>query len=255
VKFCRERATFLIWLRRLHCNFDGQPDRSCNLFNAGNILLTAKLFLYAGSTVFLLLISQLYSDFRFISFFALIPLLVKASKCKMVEAVLLGVLFGIVYFTIYSLHITDHNLIHIIIKIVFGILLSTCFTCSVFLIREKFGLNPVMISILWVAFEFILIKLGFINSLLGGENITQGYFYGISIIFGFLIISLIIVFFNILIIFAFNFVLCWAKSRQAEMPCSGRIWNLYTNVGFFANNYYLKPDSRGPPLIIYKSKC
>ena len=254
MKYCRERETFLQWLTRLHYNFDGQPDRSCNLFNADNILLMAKLFLYAGSTVFLLLISQLYSDFRFLSFFALMPLLVKAFKCKMVEAVLLGVLFGFIYFTIYSLQITDHNLIHIIIKIVFGILLSTCFTCSVFLIREKFGLNPVIISIFWIVFEFILIKLGFINSILGGENITQGYFYGVSVFFGFLIISLIIVFLNILIIFAFDFILCWAKSRQAEMPSSGRIWNLYTNVGFFADNYFLNPDTRGPPLIIYQSK-
>ncbi|MFH2049027.1 MAG: hypothetical protein ABIJ12_06245 [bacterium] len=255
MKFCRERETFLRWLRRLHYNFDGQPERSCNLFNADNILLTAKLFLYAGSTVLLLLISQLYSDFRFLSFFALIPLLVKVFKCKMFEAVLLGILFGFIYFTINSLQITDHNLIHIIIMIVFGILLSICFTCSVFLTREKFGLNPFMISILWIVFEFILIKLGFINSLLGEENITQGYFYGISVFFGFLIISLIIVFLNILIIFAIDIVLCWAKSRRAEMPSSGRIWNLYTNVGFFADNYYLKPDSRGPPVIIYKSNC
>lgn len=246
-----ERVTFLSWVRGLHYTIDGQPDRSCKLFKERNLLLAAKLFLYAGSTVFLLLLSQLYPDFRLLSFIALIPLLGKALKCKMVEAVLLGALFGFIYFTINSLHITDHNIIYIIIKIVLGILLSTCFTWSVYFIRKKFGLNPVMISILWVAFEFLLIKLGLIDSLLGGENITRGYFYGISVFFGFLIISLIIVFFNILIIFAFDFVLCWAKNRQAEMPDSGRIWNLYTNVGFFANKYFLKPDSRGPPVIIY----
>jgi len=220
----------------------------CKLFNTGNILSVVNTFIYAGSTALLLLMSQLYSAFWFFSFVALIPLFIKACKSKKEEAILLGALFGLIYFTIHSLQIIDGNLFIIIIRVAFGTVLSTGFVYAVLLIRNNLGLITILISTLWVAFELILIKLGLINSLLGGEILSQKCFYGISALFGFLIISLIIVTFNALLIIAVHKIIYLAKSRQAEMPVSGRTWNLYTEVGIFAGKFYLNPDSRGPPV-------
>ena len=248
MSYCRELAAILGGLNGISIRPVGLVRSFCKIFSTGKILFVVNTFIYAGSTALLLLMSQLYSAFWFFSFVALIPLLIKAFKSKKEEAILLGALFGLIYFTIHSLQIIDGNLFIILIKIIFGTILSTGFVYTVCLIKNNFRLNIILISILWVAFELILIKLGFIDSLLGGEILSQKYFYGISTLFGFLIISLIIVTFNALLIITVHKIIYLAKSQQAEMSVSGRIWNLYTEVGVFAGKYYLNPDSRGPPV-------
>jgi len=243
-----ERVTFLSWLKGYDHNISELTKRYFKIMNFENILFAVNTFIYAGLSALLLLLSNLYSTLWFLSFFALIPLLIRGFRSNKAESILLGTLFGLIYFTINSLQLIDGHLIAIFTKILIGTLLSAGFVYSIYFIKKNFGLNPVFISILWIAFEFVLIKLGFINDLLGGEVLSQRYFYGISTLFGFLIISLIIVIINALLIIAVNRFMCWAKSRQAQMPVGERTWNLYTKVGFFADNFYLSPDNRGPPI-------
>jgi hypothetical protein len=63
----------------------------------------AENFLYAGSSAFFLLVANLFPNYWYLSFFALIPFIWRIIRLDALGALQLGLLFGFSFFSIYKL--------------------------------------------------------------------------------------------------------------------------------------------------------
>jgi len=207
----------------------------------------AESFIFAGASAFLLLIAKLSPEYWYLSLFALIPFLARAYRANAREALRLGFLLGFTFFLISGLNTLPADPFLSIARIFAGAALFAAFGGAVGWTRQRWGFNPTIVALLWVAFELSLTKLGFVSSLLGEAGFSAPFFHGLAALFGFLIISFLIVLCNSLIITAIDKAISLAKARTIKVPVGKRRWDLNSAAGLFAQKFYLVPEGRGPP--------
>lgn len=210
-------------------------------------LLWAETFIFAGASASLLLIARLFPDCWYLSLVALVPFLARVYRASAKEALRLGFLLGFTFFLVLGLNALPLSPFWSVAKILAGAALFAAFGGAVGWTRQRWGFNPAIVALLWVAFESGLIKLGFVGSVLGEAEFSGPFFHGLTALFGFLIISFLVVLCNSLIVAAIDKAISLAKARRFEVSVGERAWDLYFTTGLFAQKSYLVPEGRGPP--------
>jgi apolipoprotein N-acyltransferase len=212
----------------------------------------AESFIFAGTSALLLLIANLFPDYWYFSFFALTPFLYRIIKASPSESLRLGILFGLSFFAVSEFgSIGFVGAIHEspLLKSIFGTGLFALFGWIVGWARKRWGFNPSIVALLWVGLEIGLVKLGFVEGLLGKAELSHPFFSGLVALFGFLTVSAIIVLFNSLLVLLFIKTLEVTRPRGKVVQEEEKIWNLLSTPGFFPQKVYLVPEGRAPPCI------
>lgn len=247
--------------------------------------LLAENFLYAGSSAFLLLVANLFPHYWYLSFFALTPFLWRIIRLDAAGVLQLGLLFGFSFFSIWKVQDFFAAPVLTAVTVAFGTVLFALFAWAVARAKERFGFNPLFIALLWVLFELGLLKLSLISGGIGAGSFIPsevegqthpflagetsylhpstslrlhsgpsalGVFDGLSILFGFLAVSFVIVLVNSLLVFAIEKTVSLAKARGQGAWENESVWDLTPIPGLFAQKVYLIPSVRSPPALLRK---
>ncbi len=210
----------------------------------------AQNFLFAGTSAFLLLVANFFPHYWYFSFFALISFLYRIIRLNALGALQLGFLFGFSYFSIYKISDFFNAPVLTILTAALGTVLFALFGWAVARAKEKFGFNPLFVSLLWVLFELGLIQFGmrpFLNESEGASTILSNFFHGLSVLFGFLAVSFVIVLVNSLLVFAIEKAVSLAKARGQGVWEYESVWDLAPIPGLFAQKVYRNHAARSPP--------
>ena len=235
-----------------------------NGFSSKPLLVTwAESFVFAGSSVLLLLVVNLFPQYWYVSFFALTPFLYRIIKASPGESLRLGFLFGICFF---GVSIIDSQLgypFSSFLKLLAGTGLFALFGWIVGWARQRWGFNPAFVALLWVALEIGLVKLGIVGDsaslttlslskggLLGEAELSHPFFGGLFALFGFLSVSAIVVLLNSLLVLLVLKTLALKIPRGKTVQEDERRTDLFSAPWFFTQRVYLVPEGRAPPYII-----
>ena len=216
----------------------------------GGALVSARgeNFLFAGSSAFLLLVANLFPHYWSLSFFALTPFLWRLIRVDALGALQLGFLFGFSFFSIYKLPGFLTAPVLTLLTVALGSVLFAIFAWAVARAKEKLGFNPVFVALLWVLFELALLKILITTA---GENLQvhpTGFFHGLSVLFGFLAVTFLIVLVNSILVFAIEKIVSLAKARGAgslgKIKCMGPC----SHTRAFHQKVYLVLSGRSPPI-------
>lgn len=226
-----------------------------NDYSSGSIPLSklfygvAEDFLYSGTSALFLLVANLFPGYWYFSFIALFPFLWKVNQASAKEAFRLGFLLGLTFFTFWSLDTYSSFTISTILNILGGTFLFALWGWSVGLIKQYFGFNPVIISGLWVFFELALIRLGYNSGLLTHSTPSTPFFLRLAALFGFGIISFIVVLFNSVLVKAIEYAAKTFKGQTLEFSITELTWDLAKTCHLFSQRFFFVPQLRGPPII------
>jgi apolipoprotein N-acyltransferase len=209
----------------------------------------AESFIFVGTSALLLLIANLFPDYWYFSFFALTPFLYRIIKASASESLRLGLLFGLSFFTISVINSPIVSPLRPLLTLFCGTGLFGLFGWVVGWARKRWGFNPSIVALLWVGLEIGLVKLGFVEGLLGKAELSHPFLSGLVTLFGFLTVSAIIVLFNSLLVLLFVKTLEVTKPRGKVVQKEEKIWNLLSTPGLFTQKVYLVPEGRAPPLV------
>jgi hypothetical protein len=204
-------------------------------------------FLFAGMSALLLLLASLFSEYSFLSLIALTPFLFRISKADVSESMRLGFLLGLAFLAVTLADSLVTDPLSAMLKLLYGTALFTLFAWTLWKARTAFGFNPIITALIWAGFELAAVKLGLVRGLLGSADFSIQHLSGLVVLFGFIIVSFIIVLLNSLLLIAVEKAVSLARARGTASCESGRIWDLYFSPGLFVQKYYLVPDVRGPP--------
>ena len=210
----------------------------------------ADNFLFAGSSALLLLVANLFPNYWYLSFFALVPFLYRIIRLDALGALQLGLFFGFSFFFVYKLPDLFVAPLLTVLIIALGAALFALFGWAVARAKEHFGFNPLFVALLWVLFELGLIKIT-------GANLPvhpSGLFHGLSVLFGFLAVSFVIVLVNSLLVFAIEKTVSLAKARGQGVWENESVWDLASIPGLFAQRVYLIFLTRAPPNYFFRAK-
>jgi hypothetical protein len=208
----------------------------------------AEDFLYTGTSALLLLVANLFPGYWYFSFIALFPFLWRINKASTSEAFRLGLLLGLTFFTFWSLDAFFVAPVSTTLKIIGGTLLFALWGWAVGFAKQFFGFNPIIVSCLWVFFELGLIKLGYTSGLLTHSTPSTPFFLRLATLFGFGIISFIIVLLNSFLIKAIEYVAKVFKAQITGFSESERTWDFVEKNKLFSQKFFLIPQLRGPPV-------
>ncbi len=200
----------------------------------------AESFIFAGSSALLLLLSNLFPQYWYFPFFALVPFLFRIINATPTESLRLGILLGISFFTVSVTDSLPVSPIPSILKFLLGTGLFTLFGCTVGWARKHWGFYPSIVAVLWVGLEVGLMKLGFSGGLFERIETSNPFFHGLITLLGFLAVSAIIVLLNSLLVLAIIKTLELAKSRGNINQEEGICKFLYA-LNFFTEKFYIVP--------------
>ena len=215
-----------------------------------SILTTwAKSFIFAGSSALLLLLANFFPHYWYLSFFALVPFLFRIIKATPNESLRLGFLFGISFFAVSVTDSLPISPIPTLLKLLLGTGLFALFGWTVGWARKRWGFYPSIVAVLWVGLEIGLTKLGFIGGVLGKAELSNPFLHGLAGLFGFIIVSAIIVLLNSLLILAIVKTLELTRPRSKTTQEASRKWDIILTLSLFSEKVYLVPDGRAPPML------
>ena len=211
--------------------------------------VVAEDFLYSGTSALFLLVANLFPGYWYFSCIALFPFLWKVNRASAREAFRLGFLLGLTFFTFWSLDTFSLAPVSTILKILGGTFLFALWGWAVGLVKQYLGFNPIIVSGLWVFFELALIKLGYTSGLLTHSTFSTPFILRLATLFGFGIISFIIVLLNSLLVKAFEYAAKALKALTIEFSISELTWDLAKTCHLFSQRFFFVPQLRAPPLI------
>ena len=210
----------------------------------------AESFIFAGSSALLLLVANLFPQYWYFSFFALIPFLYKIIKASPSESLRLGLLFG---FSFFSATLTDSFVISplpSVLKLISGTALFTLFGWTVGWARQKWGFNPSIVALLWMGLEIGLIKFGFVGGLFGEAEFSHPFLHGMVGLLGFLVVSALIVLLNSLLVLAIVETIELTRPKRTTVQEEEKKWDFFFTRNLFTEKVYVVPEGRAPPLSI-----
>lgn len=213
----------------------------------GTASANAVSFLYAGSSALLLLVANLFPAYWYLSFVALAPFLYKSSRSDQAEGLRLGFFLGLTFLTVSVIDAIPVAPLAALLKILLGTGLFTLFGWTVGFARRRFGFNPFIVALLWVAFEWGLVRLGFSNGLFSEAKFTPSFLHSIATVFGFLIVALIVVLVNSLLVAALEVAVSFARARGQVSTEGKNNWDLILSPGLVVQRLLLVAEGRGPP--------
>ncbi|MGB2769148.1 MAG: hypothetical protein WBC88_05420 [Candidatus Zixiibacteriota bacterium] len=208
----------------------------------------AEDFLYSGASALLLLIANLFPGYWYLSFIALFPFLWKISKACPREALRLGFLLGFIFFTISNLDALLAAPASAVLKILGGTLLFALWGWAVGKAKQLCGFNPIIVSTLWVFFELGLIKLGYTSGFVTHSVPSAPFLLRLLTLFGFAVISSVIVLLNSLLVKAVEYAVKVFKANRSEFRSTQRSLYFTGSVYLRPQKFFLIPHLRAPPM-------
>ena len=228
---------------RFHCRTTGLNNTDWISRIAGG----AEDFIYAGISAVLLLLINLSDAYWFLCFVALMPLIIRLSRASVVSSIRTGLLFGISYLLTLSINSLFIDLWPTILGICLGCVLISGLTGIVGWIRQRYGFNPVLTAVILVIIELGLIQIGLVESLLGEVHLSLPIFGAVSTLFGFVIVSFIIVLTNSLLLAAITKIVGYVNKDDRKYPENVNARWFSIDKSGYSEVLNLVPDSRGPP--------
>ena len=208
----------------------------------------AEDFIYTGTSALFLLVANLFPGYWYFSFIALFPFLWRVSKASPKQAFRLGFLLGLTFFTFWSLDALLVTPASAILKIIGGTLLFALWGWAVGFAKQVFGFNPIIVAALWVFFELGLIKLGYTSGLLTHSTPSTPFFLRLVTLFGFGVISFIVVLLNSLLVKVIEHAVKIFKATGIEFTAKEIFWCFVENHRVSPQRFFLIPQLRGPPI-------
>jgi len=258
-RYFRSEEKLLGWLRRSIIKMGTSSDRcskqspdskkitESNNHNSSLLATWAESFIFAGSSALLLLLTSLFPAYWYFSFFALVPFLYRIIKATPTESLRLGSLFGISFFAVSVIDSLPTSPLHSVFKILMGTGLFAVFGWAVGWARKHWGFYPSIVAMLWVGLEITLMKLGFTGGLLVQDEFSNPFLHGLVGLFGFLIVSVIIVILNSLLVLAIVKTLVATRSKADIVKEVKRKWQFSFICYFAVKKIYTVPEGRAPP--------
>lgn len=209
----------------------------------------AESFLYAGMSALLLLLTAQFHQYWFLSLVALTPFLYKITRSSLSESVRLGFLLGLTFLTVCLSNQLLADFWPTLLKLLCGVFLFILFSWALCRARMSFGFNPIITALIWVGFELAVIRLGFARGLFGEAELSNPHLNSLMLLFGFVIVSFIIVLLNSLIVLTVEKIISLGKARETTSCDDTRIRDPYSSPALFTQRCYLVPEVRGPPSI------
>lgn len=207
----------------------------------------AEDFLFGGSSALLLLFINLFNSYWFLCFVALLPLIVRLSRASMSSAIRTGILFGVCYLVTVSLNSIPAAPSLTFLKILTGLILILILSWLTVWIRERYGFNPVFLALFWAFLDYGLDSLGITPGILGRIPLSVPIFGAISTLFGFVIVSFIIVLANSLLLLAIEKIAGLVKTPRKDFPAEPFAWRILLHKCGYSKILNLVPEVRGPP--------
>jgi hypothetical protein len=206
-------------------------------------------FLFAGTSALLLLIVNIFESYWYLSLLAILPFTYKISKASLKSSIRLGLILGLSFFGTLAIDLLLLSPFRAGLRIFVGGALFALLGGSIGYVRRRWGFNPLLIALIWTGYEWLLIKLGLISSLFGSAEMTLPLFNTLSTIFGFLIVSLIIVLTNSLMLLAIQKTITLLKTGQPSLYYYEPSWKISFDTIIAIRNLSLIPEGRAPPKI------
>ncbi|UCD94920.1 MAG: hypothetical protein JSU69_02390 [Candidatus Zixiibacteriota bacterium] len=208
----------------------------------------AEDFVFAGLSAFLLFIAAFFKTHWYLCFIALMPFIYRAGRASVLSSLWLGLLFGISFFVTSGIDSGIAAGAAVSLRIASGIALFALFAGGLAWVRRRLGFNLILFALLWAAFELVLIKLGFIHGLFGDLKFSVPFFAVLGTVFGFVIVSFVIVLTNLLLALAIEKAIAAVKKARVIVYSDGEIWGWRLANKLRIENLYLIPEGRGPPI-------
>ena len=116
-------------------------------------------------------------------------------------------------------------------------------------VRNRFGFNPLLIASFWAVLELGLIRINIIEGFFGGVYLSIPIFGAVSALFGFVLVSFIIVLVNSLLLAAIDKIAKYIKAADNKYPEGVYARWIFTYRSGYSKVLEFVPESRGPPLI------
>jgi hypothetical protein len=210
----------------------------------------AEDFIFAGTSAALLLVVCLFQNYWYLSFLALLPIFHRMLKSSLLGALRVGMLFGITYFLnaeINSLMIQPGSAVFDILA---GIVLCSILGGAINWTGRHWGAKPLFISLIWIGFQFAVGKLIGGNTLFGNIEITLPFFQTLSTLFGFIIVSLIIVLANTLLLLVVEKAFALEGKRKHVISGGEKSWGFSQYRYIRSNTITFLPEGRAPPTFV-----
>jgi hypothetical protein len=209
----------------------------------------AESFLFSGSSALLLLVGNLFSGCWYFCFFALVPFLYKISRASPSEGLRLGFLFGISFFTVSLFSSFSVSPFLLIVKIICGTIIFAIFGWLTAWTRERWGFNPIIVSMLWVVMELVMIKIGFFTGVFQEAELTHPEFHGMAVLFGFLFVPFVIVLLNSILIWTVDNAALIASTSWMDTEARKQEYQHIYNVTYRLQEVFSIPQERAPPYV------
>jgi apolipoprotein N-acyltransferase len=207
-------------------------------------------FLWAGTSSFLLLTVHLYESFWPLALVALVPFLMALSRASWSRSARLWLLLAASYLgALYGGSLLCSPLIVLCQTALAVVIVGVC-GMALQAARVYLGFHPIIVGLGWVAIEYLLITESEIGSIVAADRIGPHHFKGLTALFGFLVITFVIVLVNSLLAVTAN--------RLREEPASGRRLPRSAPAPYLSHlrhriptaGTFLLPDGRGPPSLV-----
>ena len=251
-RFARKKGISSL-IRGCILSAESQNTTESNYRNDSLLATWAESFIFAGTSALLLLIARLLPYYWYFSLFALVPFLYRIIKTTPTESLRLGILLGISYFAVSVTDSLSVSPISSLLKLFLGTGLFAIFGWTVGWARKYWGFNPSIVTILWAGLEISLTKLGFANGILGKTRFSDPFLDGLVGLFGFLIVSAIIVLLDSLLVLAIIKTLEAIRHKKNTVGEVTRKWLLFFTDKESSEKVYLLPEGRAPPICIFRA--
>ena len=209
-----------------------------------------EIFSVAGFSALMVLIAHSSTAYEYFALVAAAPLLAAVGRIGPYDAARLFTTFAVALLGVRELDSICTSPVLYGVRVGGAGLIAAVFGLLFGFARRRFGFNPILLALLWVGFELAVVETGIAPFVLSSNEPSGAFSIGISQVFGFAILSLLIILVNSLVLIAIDRIVS-AEGRVSEKRVNERQWNPSFAPGPFADTLFLVPQRRGPPVVFF----
>jgi len=205
-----------------------------------------ELFAVGGFSALLVLVARVSPAYGCFVLVAAAPLLAAVARASVRDAACLFALFALTLVGVGQLDLIRLSPLVWGLRMAAAGAVGCAFGLLFGLANRRFGFHPLVLALLWVGFELTIVQTGIAPSVLGLHAPSGAVTLELSQLFGFAIVSLLIILLDSAILWSLEKIFS-AEARGTNERVNGRIWNLLFTPRPLAGRFFLVPHRRGPP--------